>query len=310
MTRALIAASILVFSVLRAGFAQEAASPQNRAAITGADLLRMLRSNSGAETDRASSLIGEIYGPELNNGIIPDNETLYGLGRILMEYMTAHPASQGRSVEDLVKEVLKNAPMQIEEQKAFWNNTYKAAEAYFLHPSPENAEKLYRDLPDKRLPYLDPAGERRLIYLVFDLEYGKNSYILEKRMAEGEPHAADVGFRLINISDGAAGEWLVHALGEILIEHPRLFLQKLLAHQGKTEPAVFELLDKILNPVAWWEMPEDDKNEEKYLALFNKNRERRMRALESVEDEDLREIRDRCLWILEKMRRGCPRTAF
>lgn len=288
---------IILSLLLRGVFAQDAQSRQNSSNIKGAELLRMLRSASSTETDRASALIGGIYGPKLNNGVIPDDETLYGLGRILMAYLTDHPAGQGQSLDQLVMEVLKNAPAQIEETKAFWISAHKAAEAYFLQPSPENAELFYKALPDKRMPDLDFPGYVRL----GDFVFGSNFSILEKEMVErGEPLAVDVGFRLINISDGDAGETLVHALGEIVLKHPRLFLQKALAHQGKTEPTVFEMLDSILYPVAWWETPEDDKEEVKYKQLYDCKRAARVKALETVNDPELKAIRDRCIEILKK----------
>ncbi len=218
-----------------------------------------------------------------------------------MAYLIAHPDSQEQSIDQLVMEVLKNAPAQIEETKAFWINAYKAAEAFFLQPSPEKAELFYKALPDKRMPSLDFQGYVRLSYFVF----GSNFSILEKEMVErGEPLAVDVGFRLINISDGGAGESLVHALGEIVLKHPRLFLQKVLSHQGKTEPTVFYLLGSILDPVAWWEMPEDDKGEVKYKELYESQRASRIKALETVDDPDLKAIRDRCIEILRK--KGVP----
>lgn len=299
MKRGLVLALILVICILLEGFAQDIQSRQNSSNIKGAELLRMLRSINGAEIDRASSLIGEIYGPKLNNGIVPDHETLYGLGRILMAYLTEHPESRSQPIDQLVIEVLKNAPALIEETKAFWITAHEAAEAFFLQPSPENAGLFYKALPDKRMPDLDFRGYVRL----GDFVFGSNFSILEKQMVErGEPHAVDVGFRLINISDGAAGETLVHALGEIVLKHPRLFLQKALAHQGKTEPTVFDMLGSILYPVAWWEMPEDDKDEVKYKELYDSQRSSRIKALETVDDPDLKAIRDRCIEILRKNR--------
>jgi len=286
----------IVFVLSLHGISQTAISTQKSAKITGAELLKMLRSSRGAENDRASSIIGEIFGPKLNNGVIPDSETLHGLGRILMNYMTDHPASQARSVEQLVMEVLRNAPAQIEETKAFWVNAHKAAVEYFLQPSPENAEKFFRALPDKRLPSLDFQGYVRLCDFVF----GSNFAILEKDMVEvGEPYAVDIGFRLINISDGGNAEMLIPVLGEITLKHPRLFLQKVLAHQGKTQPTVFKLLnDLVLPEVGWWEMTEEE-NPAKYKELLSTRRALRIKALESVDDPDLREIRDRCLAILK-----------
>jgi hypothetical protein len=278
---------------------ENAGAPQESQSITGGELLRLFYSHSAFGSDRALSYIGEIYGPKINNGIIPDHETLYGLGRILMAYLEDHPASQDRPVADLVMEVLKNGPAQIEKHKILWAKAYKAAEAYFSQPSPENAEKFFMALPDRQLPGLDFQGEVRLVHFVFD--FGQNFSNLEKRMEEGDRHAVDLGFRLINISDGAAGEVLGHAIGQILLKHPRLFLQKVLAHQGKTEPPVLELLEGILNPVGWWEIPEDDNDGAKYRALCKKNRDLRIKALESVKDSNLKDIRDRCLAVLQKM---------
>lgn len=299
MKKSLVLDLMLVTCILLVGFAQDSQSRQNSSYIKGTELLRMLRSSNRAEIDRASSLIGEIYGPKLNDGIIPDHEVLYGLGRILMAFMTDHPESQGQPIDQLVMEVLKNAPAQIEETKAFWIGAHKAAEAYFTQPSPENAALFYKALPDKRMPDLDFQGYVRLSDYVFDYNFS----ILEKQMGEsGEPHAVDVGFRLINISDGAAGEMLVHALGEIVLKHPRLFLQKVLAHQGKTEPTVLDMLDSILYPVAWWEMPEDDKDQVKYEELLDSQRASRIKALESVDDPDLKAIKDRCIEILRMSR--------
>lgn len=287
----------IVFVLSLHGISQTAISTQKSMKITGAELLKMLRSSSGAENDRASSIIGEIFGPKLNNRIIPDSETLYGLGRILMNYMTDHPASQGLSAEQLVMEVLKNAPAQIEKTKAFWANAYQAAEVYFIQPSPENAKMFFMAMPDRRLPSLDFRGYVRL----GDFIFGSNFAILEKNMVEvGEPYAVDIGFRLINISDAHSAEVLINTLGEILPKHPRLFLQKLLANEGKTQPTVFERLNDIVIPGIDWEgMPEDEKDQLKYRELMNAKLAASIKALESVDDPSLREIRDKCLAILK-----------
>lgn len=190
-------------------------------------------------------------------------------------------------------------PAQAEAQKKFWSDAYKAAEAYFAQPSPENAEKFFMALPDKQLPHLDADGELRLINFVFDndgIGKARNFSILIKSMEKGEPEAVDLGFRLINISDGLAGEGLCYFLGRIVDKYPRLFLQKLLVHQSKTEPSVLELLDSILHPVAWWEQQNDEAG---YPELLKKRLDIRIKALESVNDNDLKEIRDRCLTILK-----------
>jgi hypothetical protein len=186
---------------------------------------------------------------------------------------------------------------QDETQDAFWQNAYEAATAYLANPSPQNAERFARALPDKPRKTSWPLyGQIRLSNLIFDFETRQNFSILEKNIKAGEPHAIDVGFRLINISDGLAGEELVFVLGRIADNYPRLFLQKLKAHKGKTQPDVLELLEAMMHPVAWWEQQEDEAG---YPALLEKRLDIRIEALKSVRDKGLRELLDRCLKILE-----------
>lgn len=134
------------------------------------------------------------------------------------------------------------------EKSAFWDNAYKAAEAYFSNPSPKNAEMFAKALPEKRDNW-PSDGELRLANLVFDFDgigMRKNFSILEKDIDRGEPHAVDVGFR-----------------------------------------------------VAWWEQQEDEAG---YPDLLEKRLNARIEAIQSVNDKGLRELRDRCLKILEDSR--------
>jgi len=256
-------------------------------------MARQLRSMN---YDSALRMISEIYRVRINDGAAPDEELRIGLADIIWAYLDENPGSLDRPASEIITVALKNVPRQIEEQKALWGRALEAAEAYFSKATPENARALSQALPDRQLPRIAFNQERLVIYKAFaDSSFS----LLDQEFADGEPNAIDVGFRLINISDGGAAEALFHDLGEILLKHPRLFLEKVAAHLGNKSHEEFDrLLRSMLNPVAWWEMPENDDSETKYRALFEKNRELRIQALRSVKDVDLKDIRDSCLAVL------------
>jgi hypothetical protein len=293
---------MLVFSIfsiflLRPGWAGSidlTEDAQDARSISSRELLAMFHSVDSVNMRKALSLIGDIYASRYNEGIIPDEDTLYGLGQVVADYLSVHPDEMDQAAERVVVKALRDAPGKIQEHKLFWEKAYAAAQIYFSNPSSENADRLYRLLPDRRLPGLDFKGQTRLFYF-FD---GKLS-ILIKKFEAGDPHALDIGFRLINISDGAFAEILFPGLGRAIPDHPRLFLQKLRTNLNKED---FDLLDGILYPLSLGEIPENDPDHVKYKELRNARIEVRIKALKTVQDVELRELRDRCILILEKMR--------
>jgi len=292
----LFCASALVILVHSSWCAPGLGVPLNSQNTTGKELLRAFDRHDPDYHMMALLIIADIYGAKINNGIVPDSNIRQGLGEITYAYLLEHPDLLNRSAEELVVAALKGVSAQIEEQKALWGRALRDAEAYFLTPSPENAERFFLALPDKHLPPI--AFDQEI--LVIDIAFADGNFsLLEKKIDEGEPNAMDVGFRLINISDGANSEILYHVLGGILLKHPRLFIDKIAFHLGNRSPKEFDgQLQYLLNPVAWWEIPEDDEDQTKYQALFKKNKELRIKALKSVENDDLENIRDRCLAIL------------
>ena len=297
----LFCASALVILVHSSWCAPGLGVPLNSQNTTGKELLRAFDRKDPDYHMMALLIIADIYGAKINNGISPDSSLRQGLGEITYAYLLEHPDLLNRSAEELVVAALKGVPAQIEEQKALWGRVLRDAEAYFLTPSPENAERFFLALPEARLPTIAFEQEHLVINAVFD--EGKFS-ILEKRISEGEPNAVDVAFRLNNISDGIFSEELSYDIGEILPKNPRLFLQKVEAHWSHLSPDEFKgRLESVLHPVFWWEIPDDDDGDQtKYQALFKKNRELRIQALKSIKDEELINIRDRCLAILEDIK--------
>lgn len=296
---------------------------QKRTDISALELYRML----AADRSGAMDYIAEVYSKHLNEGVTPERSTL----RALAEIVRNHVFSPGRDwavpAEGLVIEALKGIPEQIESHKVFWDKAHTAAEAYFSRPSRENAEKFCKSLPEKRLPSLDFEGMVRLGDLIFDFmgrklrvsdppDRGlrKNFSILEKGVAQGDPLAVDIMFRLLNISDGAVTETICFVLGQSIPNHPRLFLQKALAYGAVEEPRTMsDNLKWILAMVTeWGEIPEAGNSPEKFKEIYDSRLMERIKALESVDDPDLLNIRDQCLAILKKtfVRNDIEKPAF
>jgi hypothetical protein len=262
----------------------------------GGIMARQLRSMN---YDAVLRMISEIYRVRINDGTAPDEELRIGLADIIWAYLDENPGSLDRPASEIIAAALKNVPRQIEEQKALWGRALEAAEAYSLKATPENARALSQALPDRQLPRI--AFDQEV--LVVNIADGIFSSLVRPKMDEGEPNAMDVGFRMINIADGGFGEMLFSALGEISAKHPRLFLEKAAAHLGsKSRVDLDWLLASILtpNPFAWGEMPDDySEDDPRALALVKKEAELRIRTLKTVNDKDLRTIRDHCLAVLE-----------
>ena len=318
MYRSHIFALILLSAISLQGIAQNIPSPQQSTDITDRELFRMLRGGT-YENSRALDYIGKIYSKNFNNGIVPERDTLWAFADIIEHFMFNPPGRKWDvPAEGLVIEALKEVAAQIKEQRPYWDNAYKAAESYFSQPSPDNAEKFCMALPDKRIPTFDYDGKVRLSELIFDFmgrklrisdppapDLRKNFSIIEKNMDQGEPYAVGIMFRLFNLSDGAVTETICFVLGELISKHPRLFLQKLLIHEAKTEQTAFNHSGCILRMVTeWGEIPEAGNDPVKYKEIYNARLARRIKALESVDDPDLKEIRDRCLSILKKEKDG------
>lgn len=265
--------------------------------ITARQLQSLMGSPDGYNS--ALRLMSEFYRVQIN-GESPHEELRVGLGDLFLEFLTKNPEYLDRPASELLAITFEKVPGLIEAQKAMWARALNAANAYYSTLSPELAKAFFMALPDHQLPRLAFDKEMLVIRVAFG---DANMTKLEEKFDEGEPNAMDVGFRLINISDGAAAEWLFHALGEILPKHPRLFLEKAAAHlDQKDRKESDRILGYILHPVGWWEIPENDPDNVKYKELRNARIDMRIKALKRVQDPQLRELRDRCILLLEKMR--------
>lgn len=169
---------------------------------------------------------------------------------------------------------------QEREAKIDWERIKRAGETYFACPSSENALKLYLSLPEEDIINYGDEG----IKIIEFISDNKNLDILEKHILESDRNAVKAAFRLFNISDGWFAHRLDKALGDLIRINTKLFLEELKNHRNITfvirrGPPVYPLGDEYVDRF------EARKSEIKL----------RIKALESIEDKDLIEIRDECI---------------
>jgi|GEM_PF-3695291 len=286
-------------------------SQDNKTTMTGKELYKRLISppEEGEVFRRDWNFVRDIFSAKLNNGVVPDQGTLYRLTEVLKTYLVDHKSEWGQPAEALIIKGLKDAPLQISRERAYWEKAIKAASEYFRDPSPELAKELFMALPRNRSiidAFLDIEGENRLLNFIMDFTDGgerRHLSILENEIEAGEPGAIDVAFRLFNISDGMYSESLCFILGELLVpNHPRLFLQRASIHNEDVGQSKFwDHLECILRMGAeWGEVPEAGGDQAKYKQIYNERITRRIKALGSVNDPDLIKLRDQCISTLQE----------
>jgi len=303
--RNLILAVLIVLVLPSQAVAQNAASLQKSTDITGSELLKKLHSDY-SEHNWAVAYITGIYTRHFNNGVIPGLDKREHFADIVDYYVYTLNGKLDVPAQTLVIEAIKSAPALIDAQKRLWTNAYKAAEVYFAQPSLLNAEKFCTALPNRRIPTLDDNGETRFQDLVFDFiapAHGpydtppptlrKNFSTIERDMDKGDPYAVEIMFRLYYFSDGAVAETICFVLGKLMSTHPHLFLQKLVGHEANLDGDDINSIVCMVSELG--EIPEAGDDPVKFKQIYDERIMRRIKALESIDDPDLREIRDRCL---------------
>jgi hypothetical protein len=167
-------------------------------------------------------------------------------------------------------------------QKFDWDSVFKAAEAYFALPTQENARKLYITLPEFPVPL---AARDKHFSEVGHYLYD-HLYDLEKLM-QADKIAVEIAFRLYNVSDGGFTEELYNSIGDLADTNPSLFLEEL-----KNNPERFDAVccGKRINGF----YAEDKKSEHDELLA------KRIKALESVKDEALVPLKEKCIEQIKK----------
>ncbi len=161
-----------------------------------------------------------------------------------------------------------------------WNGLQEAWNQYYAAPSEENAQKMLSLLPD---------GQKIMdIKNGFDVINSINDHlgVLEGEIYSGNPASIQLGFRLITIAYGAFEVGMNKILGNLIAFNPRIFLEQLQAHRD-----LFPTLEPVLG--SYLRDTADDP------VARDLEQKLRVKALESVEDKDLKALRKECIKVLK-----------
>jgi len=168
-----------------------------------------------------------------------------------------------------------------QEQSVDWGVLDLAARRYVECPSTDNALLLYNALPE--MPLSGQVDEGRLVGFV-DYAFD-NIDVLERQVSVGDRNAVKLGLRLYNFAGGLNVMRLDCMMGNLARSHPRMFLEEL-----KSAPNA-QWIKKLGYPVDLSSFYFS----EKWKAAHRFELEMRIKALESVTDNSLVELRDECI---------------
>lgn len=163
------------------------------------------------------------------------------------------------------------------------SNLGKAWEDFTANPGPETAAKLYEILPDGQVvrEVEVQADVRELI--------SQKLYVLETQIYRGDRDSLKVAFRLFSIADADMQKSLAKIIGYLLRFDTRLFLEELIIHESLVPD--LELVVCSFKLSAPGDIPQQ---------TLEKNI--RLKALGYIEDKELKDIKKKCIKILNKVK--------
>lgn len=178
-----------------------------------------------------------------------------------------------------------------QELQVNWDHIMKAAEAYVANPSSENALQLFNSIPESQIPasYRHEEFEKVSFYI-----FEKVLVRLYDLVIQADRNAVKAWIRLYAISDGAFSEDLNDGMGDLIQVDPKMFLEEINDFPWPHDYGDFtDWLSKghivceggILNK-SQEEIDEKAAHEE--LGM-------RIKALETVTEKGLLELRDICI---------------
>lgn len=172
-----------------------------------------------------------------------------------------------------------------------WDLVKQAMDAYESSPSKETARCLLAVIPEERA--VSQIGNRKAVVIALI-----NSIPIEKAIISGDALLAETAFRLLGyMQGGVVDEELRIMLGRFLTKRPEAFLRLLKNYHDlfATERDYPIDMTEILEIV-----PDITSKEESRLRKREETRlfTERIKALESVEDPELTDLRDACIRVI------------
>lgn len=163
-----------------------------------------------------------------------------------------------------------------------WKALEETWNAYYTEPSEETAQKIAALLPNGA-KVMDIKDGFTVLNSIND-----HLGVLEGEIYSGNPNAVKLGFRLFTIAYGGFEVNLNKIMGNLIAFNPRIFLEELGANRD-----LFPNLETLLGSFL-----RDTANDAVARDLEKKLR---IKSLESVEEKDLKSLRNECIKILKKL---------
>lgn len=160
------------------------------------------------------------------------------------------------------------------------DNFGKVWEEYVSNPNSDNAQKVYSMLPD---------GKDNEIVLQVEIRplISKSLNILERQIFSGDRNSLKVAFRLFIIADTALEQELGKMLGNLIRFNARSFLEEYDSHR--------ELVPYLSLIVCSFQFSHSGDT-----AAQELEKKARIKALEYIEDDNLKDIKKECIKTLKK----------
>lgn len=177
-----------------------------------------------------------------------------------------------------------------QELQVNWDHIMKAAEAYVANPSSENALQLFNSIPESQIPasYRHEEFEKVSFYI-----FEKVLVRLYDLVIQADRNAVKAWIRLYAISDGAFSEDLNDGMGDLIQVDPKMFLEELNFYPDKNLKKYIEVGYMVCNGVHLFKLTTAETYETTKEAI--KELELRIRALETVIDANLLQLRNDCI---------------
>jgi len=187
--------------------------------------------------------------------------------------------------------------MMAEEQEHVidWDSIAQATVVYFLDPSAENATNLYEALPKVQVR----GKDRRGAFLVVNSQISDHLPLLREFVKRGDRNSVKIAVRLWTLADGGFAEQLSDMLGQLIRIDPKLFLAEIGDFPWPDDYEKFKDWLRQGNIVCDGGILSLNRENVDETAI-REELEMRIKALNTVTENGLAELRDICITAIKE----------
>ncbi len=188
-----------------------------------------------------------------------------------------------------------NLMAEEQDQVIDWDSIAQATEVYFLDPSAENATNLYEALPKVQVRGKDRRGSFSVVYNQIENQLPLLSELVKK----GNRNSVKIAVRLWTMADTVFAEELSAMLGQLIRVDPKLFLEEISDFPWPDDYGKFKVWLRqgylVCDGVSL--SPYGEKADD---SAIREELELRIRALNTVTEKELVELRDICVTAIKE----------